>query len=63
MALGQNYTLKDQKLHILPNEWLKPIIEKYPSMEKEYKRLELKNNKDSQRQKEAFASLSPILRG
>ena len=63
MALGQNYTLKDQKLLITPNEWLKPIIEKYPAMEKEYKRLELENNKDPQRRKEAFASLSPVLRG
>jgi site-specific DNA recombinase len=63
VALGQNFTLKDQTLVITPNEWLKPIIEKYPAMEKEYKRLELKNNKDPYRQKDAFASLRPILRG
>ncbi|MSU55312.1 MAG: recombinase family protein [Candidatus Taylorbacteria bacterium] len=62
-ALGQNYTLKDRKLVILPNEWLKPIIERYPAMEKEYNRLELTKYKDPQRRKEAFASLSPILRG
>jgi DNA invertase Pin-like site-specific DNA recombinase len=63
MALGQNYTLKDQKLVIVPNEWLKPIIEQYPAMEKEYKRQELKNNKKPYRQKDAFASLRPLLRG
>ena len=61
-ALGQNYTLKDKKLVILPNEWLKPIINKKELINSKVNWLELENNKDPQRQKEAFASLSPILR-
>ncbi len=34
IALGQNFLLKDQKLVITPNDWLKPIVEKYPALEK-----------------------------
>ena len=61
-ALGQNYTLKDQKLVIIPNEWLKPIINKKESINAQVNWSELEKNKDPQRQKEAFASLSPLLR-
>ena len=61
-ALGQNHTLKDEKLVILTNEWLKPIIEKKEIVNNQINWLELENNEDPQRQKEAFASLSPILR-
>ncbi|MFM2357882.1 MAG: hypothetical protein RJA61_619 [Candidatus Parcubacteria bacterium] len=62
-ALGQNYILKDQKLFISSNEWLKPISEQYPAIENEYRRLELGKNKSTQRQKDAFASLRPLMRG
>lgn len=62
-ALGQNYTLKDQKLVIIPNEWLKPIINKKELINSKVNWLELENNVDKTRQKEAFASLSPLLRG
>jgi len=62
-ALGQNYTLKDQKILILPNEWLKPIILKKNLINKKINWLELENNHSPQRQKEAFASIRPILRG
>jgi site-specific DNA recombinase len=62
MTLGQNYTLKDQELVIVPNEWLKPIITKYPAMKSEYDRLELENNKDPKRRKEAFAAFRPQVR-
>jgi hypothetical protein len=62
-AFGQNYTLKDKKVVILPHEWLKPIINKKELINSKVNWLELENNKDPQRQKEAFASLSPILRG
>lgn len=61
-ALGQNYTLKDKKLFILPNEWLKPIINKKELVNSKINWLELEENLDPQRQKDAFASLSPILR-
>ncbi len=40
-ALGSNCTLKDKILSIQPNEWLKPIAEGYPAIEKEYLRSEL----------------------
>ncbi len=39
-ALGQNYVIKDGILKIEPNEWFVPIIERYPALEAEYKRLE-----------------------
>ncbi len=39
-ALGQNPVLTRGKLIIEPNEWLKPIINGYPALEKEYLRLE-----------------------
>ncbi len=61
-ALGQNYTLKDGNLVILPNEWFIPIQNHYPAIEKEYKRLELEKTLDKQRQSEAFASLRPLMR-
>ena len=62
-ALGQNFLLKDQKLHITPQEWLLPIIEKYPAIEKQYQTVRTKKYPSPARQKEAFASLSPIVRG
>jgi len=61
-VLGQNYTLKDQKLFILPNEWLKPIIEKYPTIEKRFESVRTKKYSSPVRQKEAFASLCPLVR-
>ncbi len=39
-ALGQNPTIKDGKLTITPNKWLKPIADSYSQLEAEYKRLE-----------------------
>ena len=40
-ALGQNFLLKDKKIHITPNEWFIPIEKAYPMLEAEYKRVEL----------------------
>ncbi len=62
-ALGENYTLENNKLVILQNEWLKPIINKKETINSKVNWLELENNKDPQRQKEAFNLLRPILRG
>jgi site-specific DNA recombinase len=62
-ALGWNYIIKDKKLFISQCEWLEPIEKKRDAIESEISRLELGNNEDPQRQKEAFASLRPILRG
>ena len=36
MTLGENLTLLDGKLIIIPNEWLTPIAEHYPELEKRY---------------------------
>lgn len=40
-ALGQNFSVRDQKVHITPNEWFVPIEKAYPALEAEYNRLEL----------------------
>ena len=61
-ALGQNFLLKDQKLQIIPNEWLVPIIEKYPAIEKKYQSVRTRKYPSVARQKEAFASLRPMMR-
>jgi hypothetical protein len=63
LTLGQNYILKDKKLFISPNEWLIPIAEKYPPIEKEYERLELKNHLEATGRNEVFDSLRPLVRG
>lgn len=56
-ALGSNFTLKDGKLSIEANEWLKPIAEQYPALEAEYRRLELTKFGSTKAKDEAFASL------
>lgn len=56
-ALGQNFTLKDKKLHITHNEWFVPIEKAYPALEEEYKRVELDKNLDDTQRKELFAQL------
>jgi hypothetical protein len=40
MALGKNPIIKDKKLIIKLNEWLQPIGNDYPALEKEYLMLE-----------------------
>ncbi len=36
--------IKDKKLYIETNEWLVPIKNSYPTLQEEYKRLELEGN-------------------
>ncbi len=43
-ALGQNFSIKDQKVHILRNEWFVPIEKAYPALQAEFNRLELDKN-------------------
>jgi hypothetical protein len=62
MTLGWNQVIKDEKLHISQAIWLEPIEEKKDFIESEISRLELENNKEPQRQKDAFASLRPVMR-
>lgn len=56
-ALGQNFTIKDQKPLITPNEWFVPIEKAYPALEAEYNRLELDKNLSDTKRKELFAQL------
>ena len=56
-ALGQNFTLKDKKIVITPNEWFVPIEKAYPALEAEYKRVELDKNLTDTMRKELFAQL------
>ena len=39
-AIGKKITLLDCKIHIEPEEWLVPIADKYPVLEKQYKMFE-----------------------
>jgi hypothetical protein len=39
-AIGKNITLLDGKIHIEPKEWLVPIADKYPALEKKYEMFE-----------------------
>ena len=56
-ALGQNFSVKDQEVHITPNEWFVPIEKAYPELETEYKRLELDKTLDTATRNAAFAQL------
>ena len=57
MTLGENLIIKDQKLYIEPNEWLIPIGNEYPALEKEYQRLELDKPLANTTQNEALVSV------
>ena len=57
MGLGQNPTIKDGKLSIQGNEWLQPIANGYPALEKEYLRLEPAKNRTNKAKIEAIASI------
>ena len=56
-ALGQNFTVKDKKIHITPNEWFVPIEKAYPALEAEYNRLELDKTIDKSTRNEHYAQL------
>ena len=59
MTLGQNLTLKDQKITLTPNEWLVPIAENYPAIEALYLSKVRTNKKATPKVKEmALASVS-----
>ena len=58
LALGQNFLLKDGKLTIELNEWLKPIYQEYKSIESEYLKLELLDNRIETAKKDPCGSVS-----
>jgi site-specific DNA recombinase len=60
---GLNCTLKDHLLNVPKVEWLIPIKEQYPAIQKAFEAFELENIHTPQGQKEAFTSLSPLMRG
>ena len=60
-SLGQNYTLKDKKLFIVPYKWLEPIIVKKNDIDKRINWEELEKASPD-KTKEAFASYRPLLR-
>lgn len=39
-TIGKHISIKDEKLTIIPSDWLLPIKEEYPALEKEYLKLE-----------------------
>ena len=57
LALGATPIIRSNTLVIEPNEWLVPIKEDYPALEKEYRRLELTKEPMNAKQKEALASI------
>lgn len=56
-ALGQNFSVKDKKVRIIPNEWFVPIEKAYPALEAEYNRLELDKTLDVATKNERLAQL------
>ena len=56
-ALGQNFTLDDQKVYITPSDWFVPIEKAYPELEARFKRLELAKNLDIATRNAQYASL------
>jgi site-specific DNA recombinase len=63
MTLGANFKLKDHKLTLNPSEWLIPIGEMYPALEKEYVRRGGTNKNATSKEKEAaFSSISETWR-
>ena len=63
MTLGENLTLMDGKLTITPNEWLKPIGESYPEIEKRYLYRRTKQKATSTDENMALASVSDTCGG
>ena len=63
LALGWNYNIIDQKLFLSANRWLEPIVKGKDSIESKITWLELEENLTGVGKREAFASLSPYLRG
>ena len=56
-ALGCNFSIKDRKLYMTPNEWFVPIEKAYPKLEVEFNRLELDKSLDIATKNERLAHL------
>lgn len=62
MTLGQNLVLLDGKLTLTPNEWLLPIANGYPELEKRYLMARTKQKATSPDEDMAFANVSDTWR-
>lgn len=62
-AIGLNCALMDKKIALDSLEWLVPIEAQYNSITSQIDAFELANKPYNKRQKEAFASLYPQVRG
>lgn len=56
-TLGKNFTLKDGKLEITPNEWLIPIAEGYPELEANYRRVRTSKKASAKELEEALVPI------
>ena len=56
-AIGKNITLLDGKIHIEPEEWLVPIADRYPTLQKQYEMLEPAKNTDFTHKNEILAPI------
>jgi len=57
LALGKVPIIRDEKLSIDSNDWLVPIKNEYPELEKKYRRLELQEKPNTKAQTEALDSI------
>ncbi len=57
LAIGKTPIMRDGKLTIEPNDWLKEIEKEYPALEKEYLGLELTINGLNKRENRALGSV------
>ena len=58
-TLGKNLVLQDNRLFIEPNEWLVPIGEKYPEIERSFLKVRTENKNAATRDMEA--ALEPVI--
>ncbi|NCS31956.1 recombinase family protein [bacterium] len=57
LALGKTPMIRDEKLFIEPNDWFVPIKNDYPTLEKEFVRLELNEMPITKAKTEALSSI------
>ncbi len=60
MALGSNPTILHGKLRIEAHPWLVPIVNEYPALEAEYRRLEPMKNGEDKHKTDAFSHVSSM---
>ena len=56
-AIGQNFSVKDKKLHIISNEWFVPIEKAYPELKARFEALELDKTLDDTRRRVLYTNI------